>query len=171
MDIQSEWLQILYALVRIEPFEWGSIGTAIGCGALIGCERQIRGKPVGIRTSALIVVGTYLFLASAFLLQGETIDPTRIIGQVITGIGFLGAGVMLARHGEVIGVTSAATIWMLAALGVLIGLGYRLPAVKLSFLVVIILTGVELLEARLTMLTRGVHRKVDASSARSARIK
>jgi len=165
MELQPD----LFALINITPFSWSAIGTALFCGAGIGCERQVRGKPVGIRTSALIIVGTYLFLASALLLQGEASDPTRVLGQVVTGIGFLGAGVMLSKHGEVIGVTSAAAIWMLAALGVLISLGYLLPAIKLSLLVVLILCGVEFLENRLRVLTRGVHQKTDQTSGRSGR--
>ena len=57
-------------LVDIYPYTWHSIGTAIFCGAIIGFERQLRGKPVGIRTASLITVGTYLFLATAFLIEG-----------------------------------------------------------------------------------------------------
>lgn len=167
MELQAD----LFALVNIDPFSWPAIGTALFCGGVIGCERQIRGKPVGIRTSALITVGTYLFLASALLLQGEASDPTRVLGQVVTGIGFLGAGVMLSKHGAVIGVTSAAAIWMLAALGVLISMGHLFPAIKLSLLVVMILCGVEFLENRLRVLTLGVHQKIDQSLGRSGRTK
>ena len=75
-----------------------------------------------------------------------TTDPSRIIGQVITGIGFLGAGVMLARDGMVMGVTSAATIWTLASVGVCIAIGYDITAIKLSLVVVAVLVGVDLME-------------------------
>ena len=84
-------------LIIIDPYRWDAIFTAIFCGTIIGLERQFRGKPVGIRTSSLIVLGTYLFLATAFMLKGDIVDPSRVVGQVITGIGFLGAGVMLAK--------------------------------------------------------------------------
>ena len=144
----------------IAPFSWQAIGTAIFCGAAVGLERQFRGKPVGIRTSSLIVLGTYLFLATAFLLKGDVVDPSRVVGQVITGIGFLGAGVMLAKDGVVVGVTSAATIWVLAALGVLIAVDYLLQAIKLSLLVVAILYGVDFLEDHVRSLSRGVHARV-----------
>lgn len=147
----------LTEFLSVAPFEWRAIGAAIFCGTIVGMERQLRGKPVGIRTASLITLGTYLFLKSAFLLAGGPVDPSRVVGQVITGIGFLGAGVMLARDGLVMGVTSAATIWVLAALGVLIGSGHLLPAIKLSVLVVLILYGVDLLEDRLAVLSRGVH--------------
>lgn len=148
---------ILDGFFDISPYSWGAIGAAVSCGALIGLERQLRGKPVGIRTSSLIVLGTYLFLSTAFIFKGEGSDPSRVIGQVITGIGFLGAGVMLAKNGAVVGVTSAATIWVLAALGVLIAAGHLLQALKFSALVVIILYGVDFLENNVRSLSRGVH--------------
>lgn len=143
----------------IAPFHWHSIGTALLCGFIVGLERQLRGKPVGIRTSALISLGTYVFIASATLVQTDATDPSRIIGQVITGIGFLGAGVMLARDGVVLGVTSAATIWALAAIGVCIAIGYEATAIKLSLIIVVVLIGVDLLEDYSQAFTRGVHRK------------
>jgi putative Mg2+ transporter-C (MgtC) family protein len=144
-------------LVNIDPFHWGSIGTAILCGFIIGLERQLRGKPVGIRTSALIVTGTYLFVATSLALGDGVVDPSRIIGQVVTGVGFLGAGVMMTRDGTVLGVTSAATIWVLAALGVCIATIGNLTAIKLALVVLGILYGVELLEHTSHRLTRGVH--------------
>ena len=148
------------SLMSVEPYSWASIGTAMFCGAIIGLERQLRGKPVGIRTSSIITIGTYLFLATSFLVQGELIDHTRVIGQVITGIGFLGAGVMLAKNGAVVGVTSAATIWVLAAIGVMIASDYLQQAIKLSLLVVAILWGVDLLEQHTRAFSRGVHARV-----------
>ena len=144
-------------LLSIEPFHWRSIGTALFCGIIVGLERQLRGKPVGIRTSALITLGTYVFLASANMVSNEHSDPSRVIGQVVTGIGFLGAGVMLARDGAVIGVTSAATIWVLAAIGVVIALDANLAAIKLSLVTVFILYGMDWLEAHTLTFSRGVH--------------
>ncbi len=149
----------LDALFSIAPYDWPSIGTAVFCGAIIGLERQIRGKPVGIRTSSLITLGTYVFLHSALLLNSEITDPSRVIGQIITGIGFLGAGVMLAKDGAVVGVTSAATIWVLAAIGVAISLGHLLVAAKLSVVTVLILYGVDMLESHTKTFSHGVHSK------------
>lgn len=153
-------------IFSVAPFDWAAIGTAILCGSIIGIERQLRGKPVGIRTSSLITLGTYIFIAaslfvSAHLAGPEKVvtDPSRIIGQVITGIGFLGAGVMLARDGFVLGVTSAATIWMLASIGVVIAIGYNLVAIKLSLIVIAVLVGVDFLEDYSQSFTRGVHKK------------
>lgn len=153
-------------LLNIEPYQWRSIVTAVFCGSLIGLERQLRGKPVGIRTASLIILGTYLFVASALLFKSAMFDPSRVIGQVITGVGFLGAGVMLARDGSVVGVTSAATIWVLAAIGVMISCGYEFAAIKLSLLVVLILYGVDLLESKTVTFSRGVHAKVRAFNKR-----
>lgn len=136
------------SLLDITPFNWPAIFTALACGTIIGIERQLRGKPAGIRTSALIILGTYVFMACSIYVSQEAnmSDPSRIIGQVITGIGFLGAGVMLSKGRSVYGVTSAATIWTLAAVGVCIGIGQLGSAFKLSFVVVVILFGVDLFE-------------------------
>lgn len=149
----------LAELISIAPFEWQAVGTSILCGTIIGLERQLRGKPVGIRTSALITLGTYIFIAASMLVSTTATDPSRIIGQVITGIGFLGAGVMLARDGMVLGVTSASTIWSLAAIGVCIAIGYDVVAIKLSLVVVFVLVGVDTMEDYSHVLTRGVHKK------------
>jgi putative Mg2+ transporter-C (MgtC) family protein len=158
----------LSQLFDIAPYHWPAIGTAMFCGTIIGLERQLRGKPVGIRTSCLITLGTYLFLATTFLLQGNVVDPSRVVGQVITGIGFLGAGVMLAKDGAVVGVTSAATIWVLAALGVMIASGHLMPTIKLAVLVVIILYGVDFMEDRIKVLGRGVHASVKSSLSKKS---
>ncbi|MFT5709607.1 MAG: putative Mg2+ transporter-C (MgtC) family protein [Halioglobus sp.] len=147
------------SLLSITPFSWTAIGTSILCGSIIGFERQLRGKPVGIRTSSLIVLGTYIFVASSALVATSMSDPSRIIGQVVTGIGFLGAGVMLAKEGVVVGVTSAATIWGLAAVGVCIAVIDSFVAIKLSVVMVAILYGVDALEDYSSALTRGVHSK------------
>jgi putative Mg2+ transporter-C (MgtC) family protein len=87
-------------------------------------------------------------------------DPSRIIGQVVTGVGFLGAGVMLAKEVMIVGVTSASTIWALAAIGACIAVVNAFVAIKLSILVVAILYGVDLLEEYSSIFTRGVHSKL-----------
>jgi putative Mg2+ transporter-C (MgtC) family protein len=134
---------------------WLRLGTAILCGGIIGLERQLRGKAAGIRTSILICLGTQLFVSLGSSFGGERVDPTRVLGQVVTGIGFLGGGVILAREGAVIGVTSAAVIWVLAALGSLIGLGHLVAAMVLSVVTVGLLIGVELLESIFRRLREG----------------
>lgn len=90
-------------------------------GFLIGLEREASGKDIGIRTSALISLGSTLFcLISSTLTQG---DPTRIVGQVITGVGFIGAGLIFRSENNVHGLTTATTIWCTAAVGALVGMG------------------------------------------------
>ena len=160
----------LAELLDLSPLAWREIATALFCGFIIGLERQLRGKPAGIRTSILIVLGTYVFIAASVSTQSEMTDPSRIIGQVITGVGFLGAGVMLTRDGMVLGVTSAATIWMLAAVGVCIGIGQDATAIKLSLLVVGVLFGIDVLENSSTAMRRGVHRKYSEWTERNGSI-
>lgn len=155
-------------ILSIEPFSWGALGTALLCATIIGMERQLNGKPIGVRTSSLIVLGTYIYMTTAIHVSNEMSDPSRIIGQVITGIGFLGAGVMLARDGLVIGVTSAATIWSLASIGVCIGIGFYFSAIKLSLLVVAVLVGVDWLESGSMALTRGAHQRYRGWRSRSS---
>jgi putative Mg2+ transporter-C (MgtC) family protein len=137
------------------PVFWMRLGTAILCGAIIGLERQLRGKAAGIRTSILICLGTSIFVALGASFSGDRVDPTRVLGQVVTGIGFLGGGVILAREGVVLGVTSAAVIWVLAALGALIGLGHLTAAIVLTLVTVGLLIGVELLESVFRRLRQG----------------
>ncbi len=129
------------------PAFWLRLGAAILCGGIIGLERQLRGKAAGIRTSILICLGTELFVSLGTSFAGERVDPTRVLAQVVTGIGFLGGGVILAREGSLIGVTSAAVIWVLAALGCMIGFGHLLAAIILTLVTVALLLGVELLES------------------------
>lgn len=143
-------------LIFNKPFLLG-VATAIICGLIIGIERQIKGKPVGIRTSILICLGTMLFIyLGKEIDQGR--DTVRILGQVVTGVGFLGAGVIMNKEGLVSGVTSAAVVWLLAGIGASIGYGYFMTAIGISFIALFILIGVETLENIFKSLQRGVHR-------------
>jgi putative Mg2+ transporter-C (MgtC) family protein len=134
---------------------WSRVGMALLCGGIVGLERQLRGKPAGMRTSSLICLGTamFIYLGSAL---GEG-DPSRVLGQVVTGIGFLGAGVIMTRNGLVTGVTSAAVVWLLAAVGSAIGFGRFGAALTMSVVSVGVLVGVERLEHAFSALRRGVH--------------
>jgi putative Mg2+ transporter-C (MgtC) family protein len=154
----------------LEPLSLFGIGIAVLCGMVVGLERQLSGKPTGMRTSILICLGSYIFVAVSHMISGGNVDPGRIVGQIITGIGFLGAGVILTRQGIVVGVTSAAVIWVLAGVGILIGFEKYLTAVVISLLVVAILTGVNFLESSFIILRMGVyhrfpfHKKKDSNS-------
>jgi len=123
------------------------LAAAVLCGGIVGVERQLRGKAIGIRTGILICLATQVFVRLGITLDDSDVDPTRVIGQVVTGVGFLGAGVILARGGAITGVTSAAVVWMLAAIGSTIGVGRPLEGLVLSLLVVGVLIGVRLLES------------------------
>jgi putative Mg2+ transporter-C (MgtC) family protein len=144
---------------------WIGIGVAVLCGGVVGFERQMRGKPAGIRTNILICLGTTIFVKLSTLFGGQNTDPTRVLGQVVTGIGFLGAGVIIARGGHVKGVTSAAVIWTLAGIGAMIGFGLFAPAIALAAVTVGILTVIEFLEVSFRRLRSGEHGHGDDSTS------
>lgn len=144
----------------IAPLNWSGLITTFLCGGIVGLERQLCGKPAGIRTSTLICMGTYVFVVVGSSMAGELGDPSRVIGQVVTGIGFLGAGVILTREGAVLGVTSAATIWVLAAIGVLAGAERHAAAIVVALLTVGVLVGVNILESIFVGLQQGVHARM-----------
>lgn len=142
--------------MNIEPIDLQSCGVAVLCGFLIGLERQIKGKPAGIRTSILVCLGAYVFVATAGSFQADT-SPSRVIGQVVSGIGFLGAGLILSKNGLVHGVTSAAIIWILAAVGCLIGIEKIGAALTVTILSLFVLVGVTALEKGFNKLKNGLH--------------
>ncbi len=140
------------------PF-WKAVAISVLCGGIVGLERQVRGKPAGVRTSILVCLSTAVFIHLGSALVGQGGDSTRVLGQLVTGVGFLGAGVMFSNQGVVTGVTTAAVIWVLAAIGAAIGLGRHAEAISLAVVTVAILVGVELLESSVKWLARGVHRR------------
>jgi putative Mg2+ transporter-C (MgtC) family protein len=102
----------------------GRLLLAAGLGAVIGFERELRQKEAGLRTNMLITMGTALFtIMSMELAAGPGDDRTRVASQIVTGIGFLGGGAILHEKGSVKGLTTAATIWMNAAIGMAAGTG------------------------------------------------
>jgi len=133
------------------------VGVSILCGGLVGLERQVRGKPAGMRTSMLVCLGTAVFVHLGAQLSGPALDPARVLGQVVTGIGFLGAGVMFMHEGTVLGVTTAAVVWVLAAIGAAIGLGEYHLGIGLALVTLVILIGTEWLEKSFAVMRRGVH--------------
>ena len=113
------------------------LGTGVGLGALIGIERQYRARMAGLRTNALVAAGATLFvLLSAHGFTGDTADPTRVAAQIVSGIGFLGGGVILREGLTVRGLNTAATLWCSAAVGALAGAGLYLEAVAGAVVVV-----------------------------------
>jgi len=154
-------MEIIKKILDITPFSWMEIFSVFIAGGIMGTERQVSGKPVGIRTSILVCLSTYIFTTFASLNQQAVPDTGRIIGQIITGVGFLGAGVILTRDGIVLGVTSAACIWILAAIGITIGLNYPYTGIKLSLLAIILLIGIDSLEKYIPFLNKGAYKKHD----------
>jgi putative Mg2+ transporter-C (MgtC) family protein len=110
---------------------------ALVLGACVGAERQWRQRGAGLRTNALVALGASLFELLAVLIQGEHgADPTRIAAYIVSGVGFLGGGVILRQGMTVTGINTAATIWCSAAVGTLAGAGYPLEAAIGAVLVV-----------------------------------
>lgn len=108
--------------------------TGLFLGGLVGYDREQKMKNAGIKTNILICIGATLYTAISMVLQKQysvglnAIDPTRIVAQIVSGIGFLGAGAIMQDKGNIIGLTTAATIWVVAAIGVTIGFGYPVIA-------------------------------------------
>ena len=107
-----------------------SLCVALGLGAIIGIERELSDKAAGLRTNILICVGSCLFMIVSKNFTGIlNADPTRIAAQIVTGIGFIGAGAIMHEGEQVTGLTTAATIWVVAAVGMAVGAGnYRIGA-------------------------------------------
>ena len=140
----------------MNPDFWLDILAAALCGAIMGLERQLDGKPMGLRTGVLIASGTALFMLLGESLTGVG-DPTRVLGQLVTGVGFLGAGVLFKQDGVVTGLTTAAVVWVLAALGAAAGLGYRWEAITLAVVSVVMLRVLQAVERRIPRLHKGHH--------------
>jgi putative Mg2+ transporter-C (MgtC) family protein len=116
----------------VEPSGLGGLLLAFALSSVIGFERELRQKSAGLRTHTLVGVGAALFtLAGRYGFPGDALgtDPARIAAQVVTGIGFIGAGVIFTRRDGVRGLTTAATIWIAAAVGLTAGAGLPLLAI------------------------------------------
>ena len=134
-------------------------------GGLIGLEREFHGRPAGLRTHILVCLGAAVIMDSsqlfqeAFALKGAEsvfrIDPGRIAAGVVTGIGFLGAGVIVRSHDFVRGLTTAACIWFVAAIGIVTGCGLYLPAIIATVLGLVVLMGLDPLGHRIPKVKYG----------------
>ena len=118
------------------------LGLATLLGGAIGLERELGGKPAGLRTNILICLGSVLYTHISITMMGaNSPDPTRVAGQIVTGVGFIGAGTILHARGAIVGLTSAATIWVVAAIGVALGSGFYLEGVGTTVIVLVVLAG------------------------------
>lgn len=136
------------ALVRIV--------VAMILGAVLGVEREMTAKPAGLRTHMLVAEGSALFMVGAILLAEQSdrgmlvgIDPTRIGSTIVTGVGFLGGGMILRSGDRVQGLTTAAGIWVAAAIGMLVGSGFFVVAIAGTGLSLVTLIGLRIIERQL----------------------
>lgn len=133
---RAPWIGLVLALV------------AVVCGTLVGAERQRREKPAGLRTLTLVCLGSAVFTMTSFAFTTTTGDSGRVAAQIVTGIGFLGAGAILHGRHVISGMTTAALIWMTAAIGMAVGAGYVGAGLGLSILVNRLLVGIFIYETR-----------------------
>lgn len=112
------------------------LGVAAILGAIIGIERQMTHKPAGLRTHMLVSLGAAIFTVASLSFSD---DPSRIASGIVTGIGFLGAGSIIATRGHIQGITTAATLWVSAGIGLSVGMGEYLFAIVGTALIFIIL--------------------------------
>lgn len=110
---------------------------AIIFGAIIGLEREITHKPAGLRTHMLVCLGSCIFTIVSLRFG---MDPARVAAGIVTGIGFIGAGTIIAEQGKVVGITTASSLWVTAAIGLTVGIGEYLLAAIATLLVFLILT-------------------------------
>ena len=152
----SEWDVLLFLLPKV--------AVALLVGTLVGIEREYRGKLAGIKTNALICAASALFTAGSLVMSGygantqiPNADVTRIVAQIVSGIGFLGAGAIFKSSSKVQGLTTAAVIWSVAALGILIGYGVFLATIAITILFIAFLSVVAIMERRLFRVHGGSH--------------
>ena len=126
--VPSPWLQILLALISVAG------------GAIVGTEREKREKPAGLRTLILVCLGSTAFTIASFAFTTTTGDSGRVAAQIVTGIGFLGAGAILHGTGMIRGMTTAATIWGVAAIGMVVGIGHGGGGLGLALLMRLVLS-------------------------------
>src|SRR6185436_12577462 len=119
---------------------------ALVLGGAVGLERELKGKPAGLRTNMLICVGATLFTVLSYRMGAGIGDPGRVAAQILTGVGFIGAGTILHMRGAVTGLTSAATIWVVAAIGLAVGSGAYVEALGATLLIMLVLAGLGPLE-------------------------
>jgi putative Mg2+ transporter-C (MgtC) family protein len=141
--------------------------VAVVAGGAVGLERQISGKPAGLRTNILICVGSALLMDLSVHIgevwgNGPVGDPARLAAQVVTGIGFIGAGTIMQTGATITGLTSAATIWVVAAIGLTAGAGFFVEALGATATVMLVLAGLGRIEHSILRLQRTVSMTVRA---------
>lgn len=140
--------------------------VAVFCGGAIGLEREISHKPAGLRTNVLVCVGATLFMIVSRHIGGGApyTDPARLVAQVVTAIGFIGAGVILQSRGSITGLTTAATILVLGAVGVTIGEGMFTVAVMTTVLIIVVLVVLRKIESAFIAGSRPFHYRLKTTN-------
>jgi putative Mg2+ transporter-C (MgtC) family protein len=128
------------------PADVFSVILAVVLGAVVGLEREIRGKAAGLRTNVLICLGAAVFTIISERMAGGQDSITRIAAQIVTGVGFLGAGAVIQDRGGIHGLTTAATIWLVASVGMACGAKLYLLAVISTLIAIVVLVGLGRLE-------------------------
>lgn len=156
----NEWWATLYDTVNsVEVTTASSIFKLILSlllGSIVGYERKLKGQPVGVRTFSLIAMGSCLAMILSIYVPQEYLglkngDPGRIAAQVVTGIGFLGAGAIIQMKGSVRGLTTAAGIWMVSAIGMSVGVGMYVIASIATLLILVILVYLDKFEHKVNI--------------------
>ena len=151
MEQTPEWI------VNLQALGWDAaakICVAAVLGAIIGLERVWKGHPAGLRTNLLIAISSCTFTIisiEGFPLQGSAQDTARVAAQIVTGVGFLGAGAVLRSEGHIRGLTTAASIWLVAALGMAVGTGLYFLAIFTTLLSIVLLVLLRPLSRRLEL--------------------
>jgi putative Mg2+ transporter-C (MgtC) family protein len=146
----------------------GKLVLAVVLGGAIGLERELKAKPAGLRTNILICVGATLLtdvsMTIAVLDSTRLGDPARLAAQIVSGVGFLGAGTIMQSSGTVTGLTSAATIWVVAAIGIAVGSGNYVGAAGSTVLVTVVLAWLGRVEHQIKRFKRMAHVTVRAKT-------
>jgi uncharacterized membrane protein YhiD involved in acid resistance len=149
-----ETLASQWTFMQLLAFFAPKLFFSLLCGGLIGLERELKNKPAGIKTNILICMGAALYTSVSVLISSTHAgtdhygDPARISAQIVSGIGFLGGGTIIQARGTILGLTTAATIWVVAAIGLCIGIGHADIALLFSISVVLVLVATNFFEDR-----------------------
>ncbi len=164
IDGMPGWMGNLHAMLP-HQYCWVIVTVlSILCGAVIGVERGKRQKAAGLRTMMLICLGASIFTQGSLLIAGNHADPGRIAAQVVTGVGFLGAGAIIHGRGAITGFTTAAAIWVVAAIGVILGSGYAAAGFLFTLLVLATLAAERSIESVLCGRCVWSHTKITLDS-------
>ena len=134
-------MNLIFNPQNLEIF--GQLLLAVTLGSLIGMERELRGRLAGVKTNALVCLGAGLFTVLSTIgfgefVSGTGLDPSRVASQIVVGIGFLGAGLIVFQQSQIQGLTTAAGIWTTAAIGMAIGVKFYFVALFATFLVLLV---------------------------------